>query len=128
MSYMISYETLNACILLIGMLFIACVACEWLKDDMKYLYQGLTLLTNSAIALIMGFELMTGNIWYGGLGGMQFDPLGWVLIFVGAMSFILLIIVWLPKIGKPYDVHAGRIPRVAVQPLNPQEPRQPGRF
>jgi len=127
MAYMISYETLDACLLLIGLLFGGCIACEWLKDDMKYLYQGVMLLTISAVSLIMGFELFTGNIWYGGLGGMQFEPLGWILLFVGGVSFLLLLVIWGPKIAAPFNVHVSPFPRPAIKPMQPPQPRLPKR-
>lgn len=127
---MISYETLDACLVLMGIMFAAAVGCEWLKDDMRYLYQGVLFAIIAAMGLVFGFELFSGNIWYGGLGGMKFEPLGAVLIAWGALSAICGAVVWLPKIASPFKPKTiYRLPDAEPkQPMQPKKPLRPGGF
>jgi hypothetical protein len=48
-----------------AIMFTACIACEFIKDDMKLLYQGVILLVNGAIGLVVGWSLFGDNILYG---------------------------------------------------------------
>jgi len=102
-------------------LFAACIACEWLKDDMKYLYQGAMLLAISAMCFIFGWGLFSDTIQYGNLGTVHFEPLGWVLIFFGAASFVLFILAWLPKIIAPYNISVPGFPKPKIAPLHAQQ-------
>jgi Kef-type K+ transport system membrane component KefB len=115
------YETLNTVLIMVAGMFAACIACEWLKDDMKYLYQGALLLAISAMSLIFGWALFSDTINYADLGTVHYEPLGWVLIFFGAASFVIFIFVWLPKIVEPYNIALPRFPKPRVEPMHPQQ-------
>jgi len=123
MAYMVSHETFNTVLLFMGILFASNIACEWIKDDMKYLYQGVALLIDAALGLIMGWELFTENVWLGGIGSMQFPPLGFVIAGFGALCFVLFVFKWLPMVVKPYEKAGGDYP---LSPRSPKKPMQPG--
>lgn len=115
------FETFNSCLYVIVGLFAACIACEWLKDDMKYLYQGATLLSISALCFIMGWGLFSDTVLYATDVYVHFEPLGWVLIFFGAASFVIFIFAWLPKIVAPYNISVPRFPKPKIEPMHPQQ-------
>jgi hypothetical protein len=125
MTYMLVYETLNSCLTFMAILFIGCIVCEWLQSDMKLLYQGIILFINAAIGIVCGWALFTNNIVYSGGMTMQYPPLGFFIATLGALCFLLAIVIWLPRVLSPYG-HAGASFQVA--PRAPQTPRKPGMF
>lgn len=125
MVYTISYETLNTCITFMALIFGAVIACEFLKTDIKYLYQGVALLCNAAVGLVCGWALFTENVIVSADTFTQYPALGFVLATFGAFNFILLLAVWLPKVLSPYG-RAGS--DFMQQPKAPMRPQKPGGF
>lgn len=122
MTYMLTSDTVNTLMMFAGVLFCAAIACEWLKDDMKYLFQGVALLIDSALMIMLGLELFTQNIVTDSGSTMQFDPLGAILLGFGALCFILMAARWLPLLLKPYEGGAD----TPVSPRAPKRPMRPG--
>lgn len=123
MTYMLAYETLNTLIWVIFLLYGLCIACEFLKDDMKILYRTILLLINAALGLVAGWSLFTTNVLYTAGTTMQYEPLGFILATSGAFSFLLLCVTLLPYALRPYS-HAGS--GFQSQMSTPKKPRQPG--
>jgi hypothetical protein len=88
---------------------------------MKYLYQGAMLLAISAMCFIFGWALFSDTIQYGSIGTVHYEPLGWVLLFFGASSFVIFVFAWLPKIIAPYNVRVPSFPKPRIEPMHPQQ-------
>ena len=121
MTALLAASTLNACLIFMGILFTACIACEFLKDDMKLLYQGVILLVNGAMGIVVGWAMFGENVLYG-TTAISYDPVGWIISSFGALCGILLFVIWLPRAFKPYRGGAD----FQDAPRRPQRPREPG--
>lgn len=119
----------NQLLLFAALLFIVCIACEWLKDDMKIVYQFVILLFDSAIILLLGIYLYLGV----DNAGTTFTDsyMAAVLFFFGGILGFLAIVKLLYKPGdqpgvalEPYGVGAD----YPAPPRNPQKPKMPGGF
>jgi hypothetical protein len=122
MTAALAVTTLNACLVFMAIMFTACIACEFIKDDMKLLYQGVILLVNGAIGLVVGWSLFADNILYGS-STLSYDPLGWIVSTFGALCGVLLFVIWLPRALKPLR---GGSDFSHDTPRRPMRPREPG--
>lgn len=113
-------DLVETLLILAGILFSIIVACEWLRDDMRYVYQGVLLLVTGAICLVSGYSFFTGVT--SGADTIILEPIGGVLGFFGGMCALLVLIVWLPKILAPYSGRSD--PSISQHPQ--QRPRGPG--
>jgi peptidoglycan/LPS O-acetylase OafA/YrhL len=123
-------EYYNQLLLFSALLFIVCIACEWLKDDMKIIYQFVILFFAVApITILLGIYLYTG---VDNAGTTFTDPyMAPVLFFFGGVLALLAIIKLLYKPGdKPGVVvqSFGVGADYPAAPRNPQQPRKPGGF
>jgi hypothetical protein len=122
MTYMLSVDTLNYIMVFMALMFACCIACEWLKDDMKTLYRVIILITNAALGLVSGWELFTNNVVFAGGMTMQFEPLGFILSTFGALNGLLLFIVIILPIIRPFGGQGSDFPSPAKQIKKPREP------
>lgn len=101
MAYIIFQETFNALLIFLALLFCAGILCEWLNTEKKHVYQFIIFFTIAVLSGVLGFELFTENIMYANGVTMQFGPLGFVMIFFGFASFVILAINISQIIKKP---------------------------
>jgi hypothetical protein len=120
----------NNLLLFSALLFGVCIACEWLKDDMKIIYQFVILFFGCApILLLLGWYLYMGI----DNAGTTFTD-GYLAAVLSFFGGILALLAFIKLLYKPGDK-----PGVAVQsfgegadyptpPRAPQRPRKPGGF
>lgn len=101
MAYIILQETFNALLIFIALLFCAGILCEWMNTEKKHIYQFLIFFTTALLSGVLGFELFTENIMTANGVTMQFGPLGFIMIFFGFSSFVILAINISQIIKKP---------------------------
>ncbi len=106
------------------LLFLAFIACEWLKDDMKIIYQFIILIFDGAILLLLGVYLYLG---IDNSGSTYTDPyFAAVLFFFGGILALLSFVKLLYRPGDQPGVALQPYGQGSEFPARHRKPERPG--
>lgn len=122
---MMGSDTWNTCATLIGILFLAFLGCEYIKDDAKIVYQTILMLINTSLSFVLGAVIISGDLEYYSYGTVEYSPLGWVFLGLAGMFGIMMIVTLLRRGVKPFEKAGSIYPTERRQPRQPEEPQRP---